>query len=181
MAAPIGGRMGVRRIRPDGHVHGHGRGRAGRPEAAGWARRVSGAASGSEPAAQRFAHAQAVARRPPTMARFISRPVSSAAPKRPSGSTASTSSLVWPARAISKSWMAAAPFMRKGGGVAAAHQVDQHRRQAALDHVAAQPPDDGAPLGRAPRHRRPPRRETHRPPECAAANRASPAMPAPGR
>jgi hypothetical protein len=47
------------------------------------------------------------------MARFISRPVSSAQPNRPSGSTASTSSLVWPASAISKSWMAAAPFSAK--------------------------------------------------------------------
>src|SRR5258707_208950 len=45
------------------------------------------------------------------MASFISRPVSSAVPKRPSGRTASTSSLVWPAMAISKSWMAAEPFM----------------------------------------------------------------------
>jgi hypothetical protein len=31
------------------------------------------------------------------------------------------------------------------GGIAAPHQVDQHRRQAALDYVAAQAPDDGAP------------------------------------
>ncbi len=50
-------------------------------------------------------------RLPCAMATFISRPVSSAAPKRPSGSTASTSSLVWPAMAISKSWIEAAPFM----------------------------------------------------------------------
>ncbi len=50
---------------------------------------------------------------PRAMAWFISRPVSSAAPKRPSGSTASTSSLVQPAMAISKSWMAAEPFMAK--------------------------------------------------------------------
>jgi len=47
------------------------------------------------------------------MASFISRPVSSAVPKLPSGKAAATSSLVQPAKAISKSWMAAAPLRAK--------------------------------------------------------------------
>ena len=36
---------------------------------------------------------------------------------------------------------------RERGGVAAVHQIDQHGRQTALDHVTAQAPDDGPPLG----------------------------------
>ena len=49
-------------------------------------------------------------RTPWATAAFISRPVSSLTPKAPSARSFSTSSEVAPARAISKSWMAVAPF-----------------------------------------------------------------------
>ena len=109
---------------------------------------------------------------PAAMASFISRPVSSAEPKRPSGSTASTSSLVSPAMPISKSWIAAAPFSTKPWHSRGA-SGREHRREAALDDVPAQAPQRSRAVARALPRAPPPRRGANRRPEAAAAIRAS--------
>ena len=91
-------RMRVRRIGSDGDVHGHRHAGAPGLQQQTGCRRVLPVRAG---------RARGPALRPlpcpASSAAFHSRPVSSAAPKRPSGSTASTSSLVCPASAISKS------------------------------------------------------------------------------
>ena len=104
----VGGWMGVRRVGSDGDMDGDRRG-----VAIGFAQQAGGGEARIGDLFQMTAEGFAEADLGLVSAAFISRPVSSAAPKRPSGRTASTSSLVCPAMAISKSWMAAAPFSAK--------------------------------------------------------------------
>ena len=74
---------------------------------------------------------------PSAIARFISRPVSSADPKRPSGNTASTSSLVQPGNGDLEIVDRRRAVHRECGRIAAIHQVEQHRRQ---PHLMTWPP-----------------------------------------
>ena len=70
--------------------------------------------------------------------------VSRAMPNLPRGRLAATSSLVLPARASSKSWIAAEPFMATALMTPLLNPVDQVRSAAGLDDVAAQRRDDGS-------------------------------------
>ncbi len=138
-----------------------------------------GSAIAVEAAAERLADAERIGGRLRAIARFISRPVSSAAPKRPSGSTASTSSLVCAGDGDFEIVDGGRAVHGEGRGVAALHQVDQHRRQAALDDVPAHAPEHRlAAVARAARIA-----STSRANESAArmcgSESSQPAMPAP--
>ena len=116
--------------------------RRGRRPAPGCSRRAGsrarrGAGRGPSPGRSSFS---APARAATAKASAVSR----AMPNWPSGNWAATSSLVLPARASSKSWIAAEPFMRHGLEHAALDPVDQVRAAAGLDDVAAQGRGDGA-------------------------------------
>ena len=99
-------------IRAERHVHGVGDAQAvgGVQQAVlrGSAKRSSSAIS--RPSASPM---PSPSRAPARMARFISRPVSSAMPNEPFSRLEATSSLVLPCRAISKSWMVAAPLLAR--------------------------------------------------------------------
>ena len=78
------------------------------------------------------------------MARFISRPVSSAAPKRPSGQDGFHVFTGVSGESDFEIVNGGGAVQGETGGVAAAHQIEQDRREAAFDDVPAHAPEDGA-------------------------------------
>ena len=78
------------------------------------------------------------------MAAFISAPVSSPSRSCRRRGQLSTSSLVPPNAASSKSWIAAAPFSARWVTIATGQPGVDQRAQTDLDHVAAQQKDHAA-------------------------------------
>ena len=139
----VGRRMHVRRVRPDGHVHGDGRRARARPAAPGCGREL-GVGDLAQAPPQRFAHAQPIAiagrdgfvHLAPGFFGRAEAPVGQDRFHILAGMAGHGDfEIVNRRRAIHG----------EPGGVSALHQIDQHRRQAALDHVPAHAPDDGSP------------------------------------
>ena len=132
----VGGGMLVDDLRADRRVHGH-RHVVSRARPAGPTPRAPGSAARAASARASPSPIPWSARAAAAMAAFISAPVSSAMPKLPSARPLSTSSLVPPNAASSKSWIAAAPFSARWVTMPRASQRPQQRAQPDLDHVAA--------------------------------------------
>ena len=107
------------------------------------------------------------------------RPVSSAMPNRPGPSASSTSSDVAPGQRDLEVVDDAGAVGREGRHVAALHQIDEHRRQAGLDHVRADAPHDARAAAPAPRAARRRRRRNRRRRECFGSDANQPVMPLP--
>ena len=139
MAAPSRGGMRVRRIGADGDVDRHGRGRRDRFRTAGWRRRSAGRRC--------FSRCGRALRRSLPARSAIQRGVHFAA-----GFFGGAEAAVGEHRFHVFAGVAGdgdfeivdrgGAVQREGGGVAAAHQIDQDRREAALDDVAAESPQD---------------------------------------
>ena len=71
-------------------------------------------------------------------------------------------------------------IQREARGIAAAHQIEQHGREAALDHVAAHAPEDGAPALPAPRPAHRSRARKLSPARMCGSESSRPAIPLPG-
>ena len=167
-------RMGMRRIGADRHVHGHRRGTRIRLRQKAGVQSI--AAVLGQPLPQRFAHSQAFAIALDdgvihVAARLFGRAEAAIGQHRfhifAGVSGERDFEIVDGGRAVEG----------ERRGVAAIHQIDQHRRQPALDHMAAHAPDDGALGGTSGAQPPPPPRETNRQPECAAAIAAIPPRP----
>ena len=132
----IRGGMRVRRIGSDGDVNGHGHLRApGLQQQAGGSMRAGASLSSARPSASPAPAPETIS------AAFHSRPVSSAAPKRPSGQHGFHVLTGLPRKRDFEIVDRGRAVHRKGCGEPAAHQVDQHRRETALDDMAAHAPD----------------------------------------
>ena len=169
--------MGVRRVGADGDVHGDRRGGCDRPRTAGWRRRNAGSAICFEMTAERFAEARL--RQSSEMPRYNLAAGFFGGAETAIGKHGFDIFAGLAGDGDFEIVDRGGAVQRKGGGVAAAHEIDQNGRQAALDDVAAESPEDHLLAGAraAPAHRR--RRGTNRPPGCAEANRASAATPPP--
>ena len=112
---------------------------------------------------------------PDAMLSFRWRPVSSAMPNCPGPSTASTSSDVAPPSGDLEVVNEPGAVHRDRGHETALHQIDEDRREAGLDDMRAEAPDDAATRSRRARGWPRRRRENRRPRADSAATRASPA------
>ncbi len=168
---PIGGRMRVRSVGSHRHVYGDGRRSAVSLQHQA-ERRISRVGRGFQAPAQRFADSQPVAHAfgdgAIHLAAGFFRRSEAAVRQRRLHVLAGV-----PGQRDFEIVNGRGAIQREDRGVAAPHQVDQHRRQSALDDVAAQAPDDGASSGARGGDGIGHCRGGLSPPGCAAANRAT--------